>query len=100
MKKFTCLIMLLLFFVVTSCASLTDKGMISLEILKDNVAVNELDVRVGDIFQLEAETTQEVTEDILWVSSNPEVLNIDNQGNVTVLKNGNDVVSAYVDGKG
>ena len=61
MKKFTCLIMLLLFFVVTSCASLTDKGMISLEILKDNVAVNELDVRVGDIFQLEAETTQEVT---------------------------------------
>lgn len=100
MKKFTCLIMLLLLFVVTSCASLTDKGMISLEILKDNVAVNELDVRVGDIFQLEAETTQEVTEDILWVSSNPEVLNIDNQGNATVLKNGNVVVSAYVDGKG
>lgn len=99
MKKITCLIIVLLLFVVTSCANLSDKNVVSLEITKDNVIVNELDVRVGDNFSLAAKSNEEVYEDVVWESSDPEILSIDSEGNVVVHKNGIAVVTAKVAGK-
>ena len=68
MKKFTCLIMLLLLFVVTSCASLTDEGMISLEILKDK---NIKDITVLELCKKANIITNDVDTD-----GNPQCDNI------------------------
>ena len=100
MKKFICLIIVLLLSVVTGCASFSDSAVINLEILKDNVAVNELDVRVGDEFKLDVKANDNLDANVVWESSNPQILTVDENGNVVVLNNGTAVVTAKVNGKG
>ncbi len=99
MKKFICLITLLLLFFVTSCTNYSNKNLISLEIVKDNVYVNELDVRVGDEFSLTTETNIGLFEGITWESSNPDVVSVDRKGNVTVHKKGTVIITAKVPGQ-
>ena len=43
MKKFICLIIVLLLTVVTGCTTFSDAGIVNLEITKNNVEVEELE---------------------------------------------------------
>lgn len=99
MKKFICLIIVLLLAVVTGCTTFSDAGIVNLEITKNKVEVEELDVRIGDAFQLEAKVNDDLSANVIWESSNPEVVSIDENGNVVVLQKGPAVVTATVQGK-
>lgn len=99
MKKFICLIIVLLLAVVTGCTTFSDAGIVNLEITKNKVEVEELDVRIGDAFQLEAKVNDDLSANVIWESSNPEVVSIDVNGNVVVLQKGPAVVTATVQGK-
>ena len=99
MKKFICLIIVLLLTVVTGCTTFSDAGVVNLEITKNNVEVEELDVRIGDTFQLGTKANNDLSANVIWESSNPEVVSIDENGNVVVLQKGPAVVTATVQGK-
>lgn len=66
----------------------------SIEILKDTVAIEELEVIVEDTFTLNYSTNNESTIAITWESSNPEVLTIDKNGNVTITGKGSAIITA------
>ena len=68
----------------------------SIDILKDNVAVEELDVLVGDSFQLSVSGLENT--EVSWSSSNESVLTVDNFGNVAVLKKGTVIIEVTVEG--
>ena len=99
MKKYICLVIVMLLFVVTGCTDYTSQNIVNLEIVKDNVMVEELDVRVGDEFKLTTQTNLGLYESLIWESSNPAVASVDNKGNVVVHSNGTVVISAKVPGK-
>ena len=99
MKKIICLIIVLLLTTVTSCTAYNGDNVVSLEIVKNNVVVNELDVAMGDEFKLDTKSNKGLYESVIWESSNPEVLSIDNKGNVIVHKAGQVVVTAKVSGQ-
>ena len=99
MKKIICLIIVLLLTTVTSCTAYNGDNVVSLEIVKNNVVVNELDVAMGDEFKLDTKSDKGLYESVIWESSNPEVLSIDNKGNVVVHKAGQVVVTAKVSGQ-
>ena len=99
MKKSLSFIIVLFLTVLSGCAGMSTKDIASLDILKDGTTVNELDVFVGDEFTLSTVIINEDDADVIWESSNPSVLSIDEYGDVTVLKDGQAVVSAYVQGK-
>lgn len=99
MKKIICLIIVLLLTTVTGCTTYSNSNITTLEIMKNDVVVNELDVRVGDEFKLETKSNLGLFESITWESSNPDVVSIDSKGNVVVHKNGKAVVTAKVNGQ-
>lgn len=92
------LFIILLILVITSLTSCADLGSIisrqKIEIMKDNVLIEELDVLVGDSFNLS--TNQSSTSDLVWTSSNNQVVTVDMNGNVEVLSKGQVVLSVTV----
>ena len=71
-----------------------------IKINKNNIKeVEELDVRIGDTFQLGTKANNDLSANVIWESSNPEVVSIDENGNVVVLQKGPAVVTATVQGK-
>lgn len=92
------LLIILLILVITSLTSCADLGSIisrqKIEIMKDNVLIEELDVIVGDSFNLS--TNLSSTSDLVWTSSNKQVVTVDMNGNVDVLSKGQVVLSVTV----
>ena len=99
MKKILTFIIVSLLLFFTSCAPLTISGVVSLEILKDEVEINEVEVSVGDEITLETQTNNELEVIIIWESSNTEVASVDDEGKIVAHKKGTVVVSAYVKGQ-
>ena len=82
-------------FVTTSCKNKKNK-IESIEIYKETVNVDELDVYVGDEFTLKTQINNDLKAEVTWESSNPSVISVDSQGNVKALKSGNVVITVSV----
>lgn len=82
-------------FVTTSCKNKKNK-VESIEIYKETVNVDELDVYVGDTFALKSQINNDLKAEVVWESSNPSVISVDSQGKVTALKSGTVVITVSV----
>lgn len=98
MKKFLSIILIVFIFFLIGC-EVNPNGTIkieSIEIYKDSVLVEELDVFVGDEFTLTASINDNQISEITWESSDPTKVSIDNNGNVKALDSGTVVITVYV----
>ena len=68
----------------------------SVDILKDDVSIDSLDVFVKDTFTLKGLVNDSLDVDLTWTTSNSDVATIDDLGNVEVLDKGKCIVSVYV----
>lgn len=99
MKKIRILASALVISLLTSCNSTTqDTGVRSVEILKNATSIEELEVLVGDTFKLDSAINDNIAGRVLWTSSDPNIVEINAQGNATVKGSGKVVISAEVDG--
>ena len=96
MKKYFGILCLLFVCLLTSCAFVVASPISSIEIMKNAVAIDELDVVVGEENALAAVINDGYNASILWQSSNPEIVSVDNYGNLTVNKKGEVVITATV----
>ena len=97
MKRIRILMIALIILLLVGCET-TQKNPITLfNITKDSVVVEEIEVLVGDTFQLDLQINGNAGSKINWESSNPEILSIDDEGNVFVsgldLDKANQVIS-------
>lgn len=98
MKKLSSIILVIMLLVLAGCstpAGTDDKKIESIEIYKDSVLVEELDVFVGDEFTLTTVINDELTADLTWESSNAKVVSVDN-GKVKALDSGTVIITVYV----
>ena len=98
MKKFRILASALVISLLAGCNTTQNSNIKSIDITKNATSIEELEVLVGDTFKLESKLNDNLEAKINWTSSNPDVLTIDAQGNVTVKGSGRVVVTAVVDG--
>ena len=92
MKKFIVSLLILLFFSVVGCQNNATQLPTSIEIKKDNVVVEELDVLIGDEFTLT--TTAPSGVSVVWSSSNPSSIAVDSTGKVQANIKGTVVITA------
>ena len=96
MKMNKLLSLLLIGLSVVSCGQFfqtpTEAVPPSVNILKDTVDVNELNVHIGDTFRLVAKRTN-VEDELKWESSNPNIVSVNDEGVVNVLEKGDVVIS-------
>ena len=99
MKKIRVLASALVISLLTSCDLITPNSLVnSIEITKNSTVVEEVEVLVGDTLKLESVLNDDLKAKINWTSSNPEILSIDSEGNLTVKKSGKVVITAAVNG--
>lgn len=98
MKKLIITLNLLLFVFLTSCTMTSGGGFKTIEITKESVVVDELDCFVGDEFKLDTKMSDNSNANIIWESSNPNIVSIDDEGNVEILRKGSVIISAFVNG--
>lgn len=98
MKKMKFLASALIISLLVGCASSKQKPIKSIEIIKETIAIEELEVLVGDTFKLETKLNDDLEAKINWVSSDPNLVTIDAQGNAVVKGNGKVIITAEVDG--
>ena len=96
MKKYFGVLCLLLICLLTGCTFVVASPINSIEITKNAVAIDELDVVVGETSAVSATLNDGLNASIVWQSSNPEIVSVDKYGNLTVNKKGEVVISAYV----
>ena len=100
MKKFFGLLSILLLGILTSCTTYypeNNNPLQNIEILKDSVEVEELEVLVHDEFSLSTVLYNVSSLDnVIWESSNPSVVSVDNFGNTKVLSKGEAIISVYL----
>ena len=73
-------------------------GFKTIEITKESVVVDVLDCFVGDEFKLDTKMSDNSNANITWESSNPNIVSIDDEGNVEILRKGSVIISAFVNG--
>ena len=98
MKRLGILSSALVIALLAGCNTTTDSNIKTIEITKNSTVVEEVEVLVGDTFSLATQVNDNLTANIKWVSSNPDVVSIDASGNVTAKTKGNVVITAEVDG--
>ena len=98
MKKFYSILLVVMLLVLAGCGTPagTDKKIESIEIYKDSVLVDELDVFVGDELTLTAVINDDLTAELTWESSNPNIATIDNNGKVKTIDSGTVIITVYV----
>ena len=96
MKKFFGILSLLLVCLLTSCTFVVASPINSIEIMKNDVAIDELNVVVGENNSVGAVLNDGYNASIVWASSNPEIVSVDKYGNLTVNKKGEVVITATV----
>ncbi len=97
MKKLIITLNLLLILFITGCTNASGNTSIQkLEIIKDLSIVDELDCFVGDSFELNTKISDNEKETIVWETSDPKIVTVDDEGNVTVVGKGTAIISAFV----
>ena len=101
MKKFCLFINILFAFLLVACSTPTpDTGdtnnIKTIEIQKDNINVEEIDCFIGDKFTLKANINDSLSAELVWESSNPSAVSVDNNGNVEALKKGTVIITVSV----
>ena len=76
----------------------TNSNIKTIEITKNETVVEEVEALVGDTFTLKTLVNDNLKANIKWVSSNPDAVSVDENGNVTIKAKGKAVISAEVDG--
>ena len=96
MRKLLLVLILLISATLFSCELLpsnnNDKTIDNIEIKKDNVEIETLNVFVGDSFSLTIDGVDK--SNISWSSSNSSIVNIKNDGNAVVLSKGLAIITA------
>lgn len=95
MKKFIGVINLLLVVFLVGCEAETTKPTL-IEIYKEGVLIEELDVFVNDTIALTTKINDDLKYDLVWESSNPSVATVDKFGNVSALSDGTVIISVHV----
>lgn len=102
MKKFFSLLIILLLSILTGCTTYYPENSTptqTIEILKDSVEVEELAVLVNDEFSLSTVLYNSASfGGVVWESSDPTVVSVDNYGNTKVLDKGSAIISVYLSG--
>ena len=100
MKKFNrvlnLLFILLFLIIVPACSNSNGVSVTSIEISKNSIEIDEAEVIVGDVINLTAETDSSTKFDLVWESSNPNVVSIDLNGTLKALDKGNVIITVYV----
>ena len=68
----------------------------SIDIVKDEISIDELEVLVGDEFTLSGMANDNLSAYLTWSSSNEEVISIDENGKVSVVGPGQCIISVKV----
>lgn len=94
MKKLLCFINIFVVLFCVSCVQNTNPNKINnVEILKDEIEIDELDIYTGDEFHLNALINDDHEADLKWESSNPDVISVTNTGLVTARKEGTVIIT-------
>lgn len=94
-RKVVCvLISFLALFSFVACNKKEEVALTAIDIVKEGQTIDELNVLVGDTFTLDVVATPEASVEILWESSNPELVTISSSGSVDVKKAGTSVITA------
>ena len=93
MRKIFVIFSILFTILIAGCSN-NGSGNTNIEITKNSVVVEEVDLIVGDKVTLEAQYDKNAQ--LVWESSNPSVISIDENGNIEVLAKGNAVITVYV----
>jgi hypothetical protein len=97
MKRMCVLASALLVSLLAGCNQ--TKNITSVEITKNSISVEDVEVLVGDKFKLEVLVNDNLKASLKWESSNTTVAQIDKDGNVTIVGKGEAIISVSVDGK-
>jgi beta-lactamase superfamily II metal-dependent hydrolase len=97
MKRMCVLASALLVSLLAGCNQ--TKNITSVEITKNSISVDDVEVLVGDKFKLEVLVNDNLKASLKWESSNTTVAQIDKDGNVTIVGKGEAIISVSVDGK-
>lgn len=95
MKKILAVLNVLFILLLTACKVNATKPT-SIEIYKDDVLVEELDVFVNDEFNLTTKVNDNLNVELVWESSNPEVVSVSNLGKVVAHDSGDVIISVSV----
>lgn len=100
MKKI--LLLIVSMFSLTACNSnvnitSSNETITSIEILKEEESITEINALVGDKFTLTTQANNLTTPKIIWESSNNEIVKVSEKGEVEILARGNVVISAKVE---
>lgn len=95
MKRKVVFVLLLCFASISfaACNKKEEVSLTGIDIVKEGQTIEELNVLVGDTFQLDAITMPTSTSDVKWDSSNPESVAITSSGMVEVKKPGTTIVT-------
>ncbi|MBQ8293186.1 MAG: Ig-like domain-containing protein [Bacilli bacterium] len=96
MKKFIGILTICFLLLLTSCSQNSSTQINSIEIIKDEVLIEELEVLVNDEFTLNTQINDNLKTTLVWESSNPNIILVDNNGNVKVLNKGQAVITVSV----
>lgn len=95
MKKLIGVLNVLLVLLLTGCKVETTKPE-SIEIYKDLVQVEELDLVINDQVTLTTKISDGKSYDLIWESSNPEIVSVNNYGIITALDSGEVIITVYI----
>lgn len=100
MKKIFAFLNLLFVFALVGCGNNNpnvEVNIDTIEICKNDVSIDELDVFVNDTFELTTDVPNEYKKYVIWISSDPSIISIDNNGNAQALKKGKAVVTVKIE---
>ncbi len=89
------ILLLILSFILTACSVEVVKPT-SINIFKDTTEVEELNVLVGDKFNLSYKINNDLELDVIWKSSDVKIINIDENGNVDVKNDGKVIITVTI----
>ena len=101
MKRYCLLLNLLFLLLLAGCNSnnvQTDNKYKNVEILKEDVVIDELDVFVNDEFTLTIEINDGLDATVVWETSDSKIATVDENGNVKAVNSGKAVISVYIKG--
>lgn len=95
MKKILVAFNVLFILLLTACNVETTNPK-SIEIYKDDVLVEEIDVFVNDEFNLTTKVNDDLKVELVWESSNPEVISVNSLGKVVAHDSGDVIITVSV----
>lgn len=94
-KYFIILLFVSIIFILPGCSQ-KELDVKTISILKDNVEIEEMKINVDEKYLLSAKINDDIDVEVVWQSSNPEIININNSGEVSANSKGNVIISVYI----